>query len=159
MPIPPKILERLRYGKPVAAEIAATEPNMRVYLVVIPQVPDVYKDPEAYMYQGENVRRHILRDPSVITGYEIRLLKHDAKYADEAWSEDYDTILFDKTTRVKRLFVGREEEIEKAITPWLPDASYLKSPEDFDSSLVDSPIDAYGYLNRPEELPHLWQED
>ncbi len=157
MPIPLKILERLRYGKPVAAEIAAAEPNMRAYLMVIPQVPDVYENPEAYMYQGKNVRRHILRDPSSITGYEIRLLKHDAKYADETWAFQNGYVLYDKTTRVKRLFIKREEDIEAAIAPWLPDADYLKSPEKFGSSLVDSLND--GFLNPPEQVPHLWLGD
>lgn len=157
MAIPAKVLERLRYGKPVAAEIAADEPNRRTYLMVIPQVPNVREDPEAYMYKDENVRRHTLRDPSLITGYEIRLLKHDARYTDEAWAFQNDHVLYDKTTRVKRLFVKREEDIEQTIAPWLPDAAYLHSPEKFGSSLVDSLI--WSYSSLLEENPHLWQED
>ena len=125
--------------------------------MVIPQVPDVGKDPEAYIYQGENIQRHILRDPSSITGYEIRLLKHDAKYTDEAWALENDWVLYDETTRVKRLFVRREEDIEQAIMPWLPDTAYLHSPEKFGSSLVDSLT--WSYSSLLEELPHLWLED
>jgi hypothetical protein len=157
MPLPLKILERLRYGKEVAVEVAAAEPNMRAFVVVIPQVPDKWEHPDAYLYRGENAPRGGLRDPSLITGYEIRWLQHDAKYTDEAWGFDYDYVLDDKTTRVKRFFVEREEDIEEALTPWVKDTSFLSNPDDFDSSLVNSPITTY--LNEPEERLHLWQEE
>ena len=117
MAIPPTILARLNYGKEIAVEVAAAEPNMRAFVSVIPQVPDKWKHPEAYVYQGENVRPGILRDPSLITGYEIRWLKHDAKYTYEAWAYDYDQVLDAETTRVKRFFIKREEDIEKSLAP------------------------------------------
>lgn len=157
MAIPPKILERLRYGKEIAAEIAAAEPNMRAFVLVIPQVPDKREYPDAYLYRGENAPRFSLRDPSLITGYEIRWLKHDAKYTDDEWGWDYDYVLDDETTRVKRRFIAREEDIEEALTPWMKDTGFLSNPGDFDSSLVNSPITVY--LNKPEKRPHLWQED
>ena len=157
MPFPLKILERLRYGKEVAVEVAAAEPNMRAFVVVIPQAPNKWEQPDAYIYRGENAPRYSLRDPSSITGYEIRWLKHDAKYTNEAWGWDYDLVLDDETTRVKRSFVEREEDIEEALASWVKDMSYLRTPQAFDSSLVNSPVTVY--LNRPEELPHLWQED
>jgi hypothetical protein len=59
---------------------------------------------------------------------------------------DYDYVFDDSTTRVKRICVKREEEIGVALEQWLKDLSELKEPDDFDSSLVHSPID--GYLNR-----------
>ena len=118
MPLPLKILERLWYGKEVAVEVAA-EPGMRAFVSVIPQVPDKREHPEAYLYRGENAPRGGLRDPSSITGYEIRWLKHDAKYTYEAWTYDYDQVLDDNTTRVKRFLLDPKKISKKHLPPGL----------------------------------------
>ncbi len=157
MTIPLKTLQRLHYGKEVAAEVTATEPNMRAFVSVIPQVPDKWKHPEAYIYRGENVRPEILRDPSLITGYEIRWLKHDAKYTHEDWAYDYDQVLAAKTTRVKRVFIRTEEDIKKALAPWLTDMSDLRDPLALDSGVVGNLTSSD--LDRPQEYFHLWSED
>ena len=62
--------------------------------------------------------------------------------------------LNDQTTRIKRVFVEKEDEIEQAIRPWLKDLSWLSPAEEFDNSIVDSPLDYY--LDRPYERPHIW---
>lgn len=152
----PTILARLNYGKEIAVEVAA-EPNMRAFVVVIPQVPNIREQPDAYFYEGENRPRRRLRDPSLITGYEIRWLKHDAKYTQKDWFGDYDVVLAAKTTRVKRLFIGSEKNIKEAVAPWLTDLSFFRHPLDLDSALVGNRIT--GYLEPPEQLPHLWLED
>ena len=156
MAIPPKILARLHYGKEIAVEVAA-EPGMRAFVSVIPQVPDAEEQPDAYFYEGENRPRRRLLDPSFITGYEIRWLTHKAKYTDVDWGGNYDIVLADKTTRIKRQFMGPEANIQEAVTPWLTDLSFFTHPLDLDSSLLDNWIP--DYLDDPEEFSHLWQED
>jgi hypothetical protein len=116
MALPAKILARLNYGKEIAMEVAA-KPGMRAFVSIIPQVPDVKEHPDAYFYEGENRPRHRLLDPSLIVGYEIRWLTHKAKYTNVDWGGDYDIVLADKTTRIKRQFVGPEISIQEAATP------------------------------------------
>ena len=152
----PTILARLNYGKEIAVEVAA-EPEMRAFVVVIPQVPDKQEYPNAYFYEGENRPRRRLLDPSLITGYEIRWLTHKAKYTKEHWGGDYDVVLADKTTRVKRILIRPEVSIQEAVAPWLTDMSFFVHPFDLDSSLVGSPI--VGYLDDLEEFPHLRLKD
>jgi hypothetical protein len=95
---------------------------------------------------------HPARSPGA--RYELRYLEHDARYTDTDWGFDYDYVLDDLTTRVKRVFVSTADAIELAIAPWLTDLTQLRPPGQFDSALVNSPIDVY--LDRPEERPHLW---
>jgi hypothetical protein len=152
MAIPLTILSRLRSGREVAAEISSNEIEMRAYIVVIPQAPKPWDCPEAWQcVQGSEP---VLRDPSWITGYEIRYLQHHIKYTNTDWGWDYDLVLDDDTTRVNRIFVRREDEIEDALSRWLTDMTTLNHPTSFDSALVTSPLDSY--LNRAEERPHLW---
>jgi hypothetical protein len=159
MVLPNEIVNLLRQGKFIAAEIPSQSSDFRAFVLVIPQVPDPYKHPEAWIHWGHRpipnesgVIR--IKDPSFITGYEIRYLQHLAKYSDQEWGLNYDNVLDDTTTRIKRIYVKREEEIEAALAQWLKDLSELKEPNHFDSSLVNSPIDAY--LSRLDERPHLW---
>lgn len=156
MAIPEKILNILRSGKPVAAELSANRADFKAFVMVIPQVPSPQENPHAWIpyrpHPSEQIR---LKDSSFIKGFEIRFLEHHAKYTDENWGLDYDYVLNDTTTKVKRVFVSQENEIESAITVWLEDLSQLQEPSNFDSSLVNSPIDSY--LNRPDERPHLWE--
>lgn len=146
----------LHSGRSVAAEIAASQPDMLAFVVVIPKMPDLHNHPEAWREWADKSLRlvYVLKDSSYITGYEIRYLRHAARYTDKDWGWDYDLVLSDPTTRVKRVFVEKVEEIEQAIKPWLNDLSWLRPAEEFDSSLVGSPLDYY--LDRAEELPHLW---
>src|SRR5215467_580270 len=158
MAIPDRQQKLLQSGKPVAAEITASRSNFRAFVMVIPQAPNPHENPEAWIHWGHRpvpndggVIR--LKDPSVISGFEIRYLEHHAKYTDEEWGWDYDYVLDDQTTRVRRVYVKSEDEIAAAIAPWLEDLSQLQEPENFDSSLINSPIERY--LNQPEKRPHL----
>jgi hypothetical protein len=159
MSISSKALNALRQGRIVGAELAAPRPDFRAFVLVIPQVPDPYKNPDAWIHWGHRPFRNEggvinLKDPSLITGYEIRYLEHHAKYTDEEWGMDYDYVLDDTTTRIKRIYIKRVDEIENSLEPWLKDLSRLEDPHNFDSSLVNSFIDYY--LDRPDERPHLW---
>ena len=158
MSIPLETLNQLSYGKAIAAELPASDPNRRAYIMVIPQAPSIHEHPEAWLHSDRIgsafAPTPVLRDPALITGYEIRYLEHDAKYTDTEWGNDYDCVLDDETTRARRVFVQNEDEIEAALSPWPSEMEQLRAPQHFDSSLVNSPIT--GYLNRAEERPHLW---
>ncbi|HEY8460152.1 MAG TPA: hypothetical protein VIM99_07210, partial [Blastocatellia bacterium] len=159
MTMPDRQQKILRSGKPLAAEITASRQNFRAFVMVIPQVPDPRETPEAWIHWGHRPGPNEggvirLKDPSFISGFEIRYLEHHAKYADAEWGWDYDYALDDQTTRAQRAYVKSEDEIAAAIAPWLEDLSQLQEPENFDSSLVNNPIERY--LDLLEERPHLW---
>lgn len=160
MPLPLDIIEILHSGKAVACELSAENPLHRAFVMVIPQVPGVHKQPELWLNAGRigglpYALGPTLRDSASISGYEIRYLAHDAKYTDTEWGWDYYCVLDDKTTRVQRVFVSAEGDIEAALSSWLNNLLFFRPVNEFDSSLVNSPID--GYLNRPDERPHLWK--
>lgn len=157
MLIPQEMLARLYMGRLVAAELPVPQPGFRAFVVVLPQVPDLRTQPEAWAegdWDNRLYREPTLRSPSFIRGYEVRYLLHHAKYTNSEWGWDYDHVLADKTTRVQRMFVEREDEVEAAVTKWLPDVVGLQAPGNFDSSLVNSPLNYY--LDNSEGLSHLW---
>lgn len=141
----------LRQGRIIGAELNPPRLDFRAFVLVIPQVSE----------QGGNLLMKNeggiigLDDSSLISGYEIRYLEHHAKYTDVEWGMDYDYVLDDITTRVKRIFVTQEDEIAAALAQWFKDLPVFTTPDDFDSSLANSLIDSY--LNRPNERPHLWR--
>jgi hypothetical protein len=153
MPLSHQALHRLQTGRTVAAELPTPEPDFVSYVLVIPQVPNHHEHPEAWYRLGQFEPQ--LRDATRIKGYELRILKHHRKYTDAEWGWDYDQVLADRSTRVKRLYVIHLAEIETILAPWLTDLSLLRDPFGIDSSLVQSPID--GYLDKPQARPHLWQ--
>ena len=124
--------------------------------MVIPQCPSRFERPDAWLHADNTLTAFaptpVLRDPSLITGFEVRRVEHDARYTDEAWGNDADLALADETTRVRRAFVEAEGEIEAALAPWLDDVEKLGPPQDHDSALVNS-----SHLGQPDEYPHLWQ--
>ena len=111
--------------------------------------------PEAWT--GGTYQLDVLRDVASIMGYEIRYVSHDKKYTDTEWGMDYDYVLEDETTRIQRQFVRRQEQIAPALIDWTAEIDNLRDTGEFDSSLLNSPIDAY--LDRPDERPHLWLPD
>lgn len=160
MAIPDKILSVLRSGNSVVAELSAKNSEFRAFVMIIPQVPNPRENPEAWIHWGHRPYPNeggVIRiiDASLISGFEIRFLEHHAKYTHKDWGWDYDYVLDDETTRIRRVFISQENEIETAISTWLKDLSQLQEPSNFDSSLVNSPIDSY--LNRSDERPHLWK--
>lgn len=129
MLIPSEIVEKLRLGDSIAAELENSAPDMKTYLIIIPKRSE--------------------------SKYEIRYLEHNKKYTDTDWGLDYDYVLDDKSTRIKRIFVESENEIANVLFKWIKDLTVLTTINDFDSSLIHSPIDCY--LERTDERPHLWK--
>jgi hypothetical protein len=158
MVISPQILDYLSRGWQVAAELPTKDVVQRAYIVVIPQVPNPHKNPEIWTKKSKDIRpgKAVLSSPEIIQGYEIRYLQHHFKYTDTDWGWDYDYVLEDKSTRVRRVFVINQEEIESRLAEFLPDSSKLELAENFDSSLVCSPITAY-LDDDPQDYPHLWE--
>lgn len=125
----PEVFRKLSLGDSLAFELENHSPQMKTYVVIIPR--------------------------KLESNYEIRYLEHNEKYTDTDWGMDYDYVLDDKTTRVKRLFIENEAEILNFLTNWGKSFSDLKPIDDFDSSLIHSPIDSY--LENPNERSHLWK--
>lgn len=146
MALPVEVIDRLHLGREVATEVPAPLPDKRAFVMVIPQVPPLHRDRGAWNEEawvigtGEEAK---LRDPGFISGYEVRYLLHHAKYTDTEWGWDYDHVLDDESTRIKRVFVQHEDNIEAALATWSVDAAALTKPGDFDSSLVNSPLNYY----------------
>jgi hypothetical protein len=157
MTIPSRILDFLHRGWEVAAELSVKDPNQRAYIMVIPKVPKQHENPELWIKKSLDVLfgKLILSTSDLIQGYEIRYLRHQAKYTDTNWGWDYDLVLEDPTTRVRRVFIQTEEKLESELIQWLSDLSKLEVSENFDSSLLGSPITSM--LDRAEEYPHLWE--
>ena len=156
MNLPDEVIAKLHLGRDLAAELPAQEP-MRSFVMVMPQAPDRRKHPELWTEGLYGLR--VLRDPSSITGYEIRYVSHDKKYTDREWGMDYDLVLEDETTRIKRLFVPKEEDLAAALTTWITDYSSLREVNTFDSSLLTSPIDYYLDHEYADESEHLWRDN
>ena len=137
----------------MAAEVKAPQPDSRAYIVIIPQTPNRHEHPDRWLQSGTG--EPWLRDTNDISGYEIRYLQHRAKYTDAEWGWDYDQVLADVTTHIRRIFVQAIDDIVPAIAPWINENTAFQHPHTFDSSLVSAPIE--GYLERLEEYPHLWK--
>ena len=137
----------------MAAEVPALHADTCAYIVILPQTPSRHEHPDRWLQSGTG--EPWLRDSSDITGYEIRSLQHHAKYTDTDWGWEYDQVLGDPTTRVKRIFVLTLDDITSAIAPWVTSSTTFQHPHTFDSSLVSNPIE--GYLERLDVYPHLWQ--
>jgi len=77
------------------------------YDMVITQVPNPHETPEAWIHWGHRPGPNDggvirLKDPSFISGFEIRYLEHHARYTDEEWGWDYDYVLDDRVLSVAR---------------------------------------------------------
>lgn len=153
MAIPPRRLGALRIGRHLAAPVPTGNAGRVAFVEVIPLCPNPWEHPEAWLFKEHTfaafASRPVLRSPSSITGYEVRYVEHAAAYTKGAWGLDADLVLADETTRARRVLVTREEEIESALSPWLPDGSGLGHPQDVDSPLVGV------YIGPPGRYPHL----
>ena len=137
--IPSEILEWVQHGWPLAAELPPPAQGMRAFVVVLAHFPDPRpRDPQ----------------PAQVRGYEVRRLEHNAKYTEDEWGWDWDLVLDDPTTRVKRVLLDRPDAIEGALSRWLDDPARLRDAYEFDSALLSSRLEYY--LDRPEDRPHLW---
>jgi hypothetical protein len=155
--------KELRRGHPVAARLPEPAPGMVAYIMVIPRVRHFFES-----HAGRSVRDWVVVDSRILAfgtyalsdnqGYEIRYLRHRDRYTETDWGFDYDLVLDDETTRVKREMVERREEIPAALRKWLTDGSGFLPATRFDSALVNSFLDSY--LNRPKrDRPHLSYPD
>jgi len=91
--------------------------------------------------------------------YEVRLIKHKDIYTCEKWGYDWDYVLDDKTTRVKRIFVNRTDdnnELEKVLSSLDIDINDFNRIRIYDSPVLDNVLDSY--LKRPDNSPHLWDD-
>lgn len=147
MSLPIQTLTLLHRNREVAAELDSGDPERRAFVVVLPLLSSVAESPEAW--NGDR-----LREPSAVRGYEVRYLEHEARFTEEEWGFDYDLVLDAETTRIRRSFVDRPEELAAALSPWLDDPRRLRHANFLDDAvLVSSPITTY--LDDPEARPHL----
>lgn len=97
MELPELLLEYLHRKKVrVGFEIIGAEPGMKAYVLIFP-----IEKKEEQIY-----RNNLLP----IASYEVRYIKHKEEYTDTKWGLDYDYVLEDKDTRIKRFFIERNNE-------------------------------------------------
>ena len=147
MELPESLLEYLHRKKvKVGFEIMNTESGMKSYVVIFP-----IEKKEEQIY-----RNNLLP----IVSYEVRYIKHKEVYTDTKWGFDYDYVLEDKSTRIKRFYIERNNEnsnLLKVLSEFDIDFEDFKRLNFFDSALIDSPIDSY--IKDKSIFPHLWKED
>lgn len=147
MELPELLLEYLHRKKVrVGFEIIGAEPGMKAYVLIFP-----IEKKEEQIY-----RNNLLP----IASYEVRYIKHKEEYTDTKWGLDYDYVLEDKDTRIKRFFIERNNEnsnLLKVLSEFDIDFEDFKRLNFFDSALTDSPIKYY--LKDKSIFPHLWKED
>ena len=146
MELPESLLEYLHRKKvKVGFEVNNTEDRMKAYILVFP----VEKEEE------QKYRNNLLP----VISYEIRYIKHKEIYTDSEWGLDYDYVLGDKSTRIKRVFVDRNEgnsELFRVLSKFDIDFFDFKRPGFFDSALIDSPIECY--IEDENMFSHLWED-
>ena len=119
---------------------------MQAYVVIFP-IREVRKELKHYNNLADTA------------SYEIRLIKHKDIYTHEKWGYDWDYVLDDKTTRIKRIFVNRADgnnELEKVLTSLDIDINDFNRLRIYDSPVLDNVIDCY--FEHPCQSPHLWED-
>ena len=79
-------------------------------------------------------------------------------YTHEEWGLDWDYVLDDTTTRVKRKCVNRSDdnhELEKALASLDIDINDFDRIGKYDSPIIDDVID--DIFEYPNNYPHLWE--
>lgn len=147
MKISDTLIEYLHRKKvDVVFEINENDEGMKTYIIIFP-VKEV---------KEQKYKNNLLP----VVSYEIRYIKHKKIYTDTDWGLDYDYVLADKSTRIKRFFIDRDENntgLDFVLSMFDIDSDDFKRPEMIDSALVNSPIDSY--INDSEIFPHLWEEN
>ena len=141
--IPPDLLDKLHRRAMLAAEVPTSEPEMRAFVVVIPKV---------------TVPEPTTHNLSPVLGYEVRYIRHHAKWIAD-YGHDDDKVMNERTTRARRVFVPRqpnEGALIAALRAWLSDLASLRRPHELNSAVVYQQSDYY--FQRPEDFPHLWEE-
>jgi len=146
MALPEYLLDYLHIKRiAVATIINVSENEMQTYVVIFP-IREI-KEQKYYNNLAE------------IISYEIRLIKHKKIYTDENWGYDWDCVLNDKSTRIKRIFVNRTDdnyELESILTSLDIDINDFNRLRNYDSPVLDNVIDCY--LEHPSGSPHLWKD-
>lgn len=150
MNLPEGLLECLHVKRiKMCVEVNSFQEKMKAYIVIIP------------IEEKKNEQYKTNLHP--IISYEVRYIRHKDIYTESEWGYDYDHVLTDETTRIKRHFVLRTEnnlELAKCLSLYSIDVTgfkILRSYETIDSALVDSPIE--NYLKDEMTLPHLFKVD
>lgn len=145
-----EIFEYLNIKKvQICVEVNSFEENMKAYIVIFP-----IEEKKEQKYKTNLIP---------IVSYEVRYIRHKNIYTDSEWGLDYDYVLEDKTTRIKRHFVLRTSnnlELVKCLSLYSFDAAGFKrlsSYDNFNSALVNSPIE--NYIEDEEMYPHLFKVD
>ena len=145
MALPEYLLEFLHVKRiAVATRLTIPENGVQAYVVIFP-IREIRK-----LKHCNNL--------ADIVSYEVRLIKHKDIYTHEKCGYDWDCVLDDKTTRIKRIFVNRagdNNELEKVLTSLDIDINGFNRLRIYDSPVLDNTIDCY--LEHPSQLPHLWE--
>jgi hypothetical protein len=148
--LPDGLLECLNIKKvKMCVEVNSFQYKMKAYLIIFP-----IEEKKQQKYQTNLLP---------ITSYEVRYIRHKDIYTDTEWGSDYDQVLADETTRTKRHIVLRTEnnlELVNCLSLYsfdVTDFKHLLPYENFDSALVDSPIE--NYIENEKTFPHLFKVD
>lgn len=147
MKLPELLLEYLHRKKVnVGFEINHAEDGMKAYVLVYP-----IEEQKEQKYKNNLLP---------VVSYEIRYIKHREIYTDSKWGLDYDYVLADNTTRIKRIYAGRVKdntELSDALSNFDINAEDFKRLNFFDSALTESPIECY--INDKNIFLHLWEDE
>lgn len=113
-PLPPFAL--IAKGRPMAAELEAAEPGIRLFAHVLPGAQGVH---------------------------ELRLITHAVRFTETAYGFDYDVALRDSKTRVERTFASGLPALAVLLQAHAIDEGMLRSIDAFDSCLLHSALEAY----------------
>jgi hypothetical protein len=129
MEIPLKVLNRLRLGRTVAAEIAATISEHRAWVHVRPLIAsekgyrdgtDFWKEPKATSY-------NVAQNP--IAGFCVRRIEVPAELVVKARADEWDLTSQDCSVD-EGIVANSEEELARILSQWIPDGAALRIPYD-----------------------------
>lgn len=123
MVIPLKVLNRLRAGKEVAAQVAATRPQYKAWVCVKPML-----DPNKVIlvHYGGGLSKAKSVDGSTDWAYLVRHIEMHEQYMEYLYeSEAY---LDDSITSDHYYFARSEDELPIILSKWLSDFATLREP-------------------------------
>ena len=119
---PMKVLNRLRDGQDIVAEVTPTLPNHRALVYVTPQV-----DPELATWDKVSHRwLRVYVEEGILTGYKVNYIEIETKQID-SYFDGYDTDI--EPTTNERFYVTSEHELAVLVSQWANDLSIFRNPE------------------------------
>ena len=119
---PLKVLNCLRDGQDIVAEVAPALPNHRAYVYVTPQV-----DPELATWDKVNYRwLRVYVEEGILTGYKVNYLEIETKQIDSHF-DGYDIDIEPITN--ERFYVTSEQELGVLVSQWANDLSIFRNAE------------------------------